>query len=198
MIDADGKDLGTYRKSHIPAGPGYQEKFYFTPGQTGFKVFNTKFAKIGVGICWDQWFPECARSMVLNGAEMLLYPTAIGSEPHNTGHNSEPHWRRCMQGHAAANMVPVAAANRVGTEHSSSSNSDHKITFYGSSFICDHFGEVIIRAGDTSDDVIVAELDLEVVKRDRVGWGLFRDRRPDLYGAITTFDGQEQVHRAGS
>lgn len=199
MFDSDGANLGTYRKSHIPDGPGYQEKFYFSPGQTGFKVFATRHGRVGVAICWDQWFPECARCMVLRGAEVLLYPTAIGSEPHDASLNSEPHWRRCMQGHAAANMVPVAAANRIGVETSAATGTGtdarHQITFYGSSFVTDHLGDIVARAPRDKEQIVVASFDLNDIRKQRVSWGLFRDRRPDLYAAITTLDGVEQVRR---
>jgi N-carbamoylputrescine amidase len=185
VFDADGANLGKYRKSHIPDGPGYQEKFYFTPGDTGFKVFNTRYACIGIGICWDQWFPETARSLALQGAELLLFPTAIGSEPHSSDYDSAGHWQRVMIGHAAANMVPVVASNRVGTEEFASS----KITFYGSSFICNHTGEMLVCADRSSIGCIIATLDLDMIHSQRRNWGLFRDRRPDLYGVLLTKDG---------
>eukprot|EP01032_Pedospumella_encystans_P018949 gene18949-21557_t len=185
ILDADGSNLGLYRKSHIPDGPGYQEKFYFTPGDTGFKVFNTAYAKIGVAICWDQWFPEAARSMALQGAEILFYPTAIGSEPENPGYHSGEHWERTMVGHSAASMVPVVASNRIGTETFAKS----EITFYGSSFITDNFGAVLERADRATESILVAELNLTKFDEQRAGWGLFRDRRPELYGAIMTKDG---------
>jgi len=185
IIDADGRQLGVYRKSHIPDGPGYQEKFYFSPGDTGFRVWDTRFAKIGVAICWDQWFPEAARSMVLQGAEALLYPTAIGSEPENPELDSSGHWQRTMQGHAAANCVPVIAANRVGTETGASC----ELTFYGSSFICDHTGDKMVESNRSQTDVISAAFDLDRLDADRTVWGLFRDRRPDLYGGVLTLDG---------
>lgn len=191
IFDADGSSLGKYRKTHIPDGPGYMEKFYFTPGDTGFKVFPTRFGKIGVGICWDQWFPECARALVLQGAQLLLYPTAIGSEPGAaTSHiDSQPHWQRTMIGHAAANMVPVLASNRIGEEVFGSSS----ITFYGSSFVCDHRGEVLAQADRLTEGVIVADLNLVVAGQDRNAWGLFRDRRPELYRALLTKDGVNPV-----
>lgn len=184
MIDADGEILGYYRKSHIPNAVGYQEKTYFTPGDTGFKVWNSRYARIGVGICWDQWFPEAARVMVLNGAELLLYPTAIGSEPGAVDLDSRDHWRRVMQGHAAANVVPVIASNRIG-EETATSDADLSMTFYGNSFICDHTGEVIEQADDNSEAVLVATFDLDAISAYRTQWGLFRDRRPDLYSDLT-------------
>lgn len=177
MLDADGSMLGVYRKSHIPQGPGYEEKFYFSPGDTGFMVWNTRFARLGVGICWDQWFPEAARAMTLMGAEALLYPTAIGSEPHLEQFDSRDHWQRVMQGHAAANLVPVVASNRVGEEQGESC----ALTFYGSSFIADHTGEKLIEADREQQAVIMATIDLEQTRAARQSWGVFRDRRPDLY-----------------
>ncbi|SHO44781.1 N-carbamoylputrescine amidase [Anaerocolumna xylanovorans] len=185
MIDADGKVLGVYRKSHIPDGPGYEEKYYFNPGDTGFQVFKTKFGKIGAGICWDQWFPEAARCMVLKGAEILFYPTAIGSEPESGDVDSKGHWQRCMIGHSACNLVPVVASNRIGTEK----DSDSEITFYGSSFITNGTGEVVAEADRKSEGILTAEFDLEELERARIEWGIFRDRRPDLYGTILTYDG---------
>ncbi len=186
VIDADGEVLGVYRKSHIPDGPGYEEKFYFTPGDTGFKVWNTKYAKIGVGICWDQWFPEAARCMVLMGAEILFYPTAIGSEPENAAIDSKDHWQRCMIGHSACNLVPVVASNRVGIE----TIEDSTIHFYGSSFITNGTGEKIAETNRTEETVLVAELDLDTMEDQRIEWGIFRDRRPDLYKVILTSDGE--------
>jgi len=186
MIDADGTVLGRYRKSHIPQGPGYEEKFYFSPGDTGFRVWDTAYARIGVGICWDQWFPEAARAMALMGAELLLYPTAIGSEPSAPEHDSEAHWETVMRGHAGANVLPVAAANRIGTE---TSPDGVAITFYGSSFITDHTGRVVAKAGRDREEVYVASFDLAAIDRFRRAWGLLRDRRPELYGALATFDG---------
>ena len=180
MIDADGEQLGVYRKSHIPNAVGYQEKTYFTPGDTGFRVWETRYARIGAAICWDQWFPEAARSMVLRGAEMLLYPTAIGSEPGVPDLDSRDHWRRVMQGHAAANVVPVVASNRIGREVATG-DGDLSMTFYGNSFICDHTGDIVHQADDSSEAVIVASFDLDACARYRAEWGLFRDRRPDLY-----------------
>lgn len=186
VIDAGGALLGVYRKSHIPDGPGYEEKFYFSPGDTGFRVWNTKFGKIGVGICWDQWFPEAARCMTLLGAELLLYPTAIGSEPEAPGIDSKEHWQRCMVGHAACNLVPVAASNRIGRETAGPSS----IEFYGSSFIAGPTGEIMAQAGRTEEAVITAQFDLDAVAAQRAEWGVFRDRRPDLYGPLLTMDGQ--------
>lgn len=187
MIDADGKILGVYRKTHIPDDHFYQEKFYFTPGDTGFMVFDTKFGKIGAGICWDQWFPEAARCMVLMGAEFLLYPTAIGSEP-VLQCDSMPHWRRCMQGHSAANIVPVIAANRTGTETvipcTENQNQSSSLIFYGSSFITDCTGEIVESADRESDTVLVHEFDLDEIDEMRLSWGVFRDRRPEMYGKI--------------
>jgi N-carbamoylputrescine amidase len=186
MVDADGAVLGTYRKSHIPEGPGYHEKFWFSPGDSGFKVFDTQVAKIGVGICWDQWFPEAARSMVLLGAEMLLYPTAIGSEPQDASIDSSGHWQRTMQGHAAANIMPLLASNRIGVE----TGDRYTMTFYGSSFIASHTGEKLAEADRSSEAVITATFDLEAIRRYRESWGLFRDRRPDLYYPILSLDGR--------
>jgi len=185
IIDANGEILGTYRKSHIPDGPGYEEKFYFNPGDTGFKVWNTRYGKIGVGICWDQWYPEAARCMTLMGAEMIFYPTAIGSEPQDGSIDSKDHWQACMLGHAAANLVPVIASNRVGVEE----DEDSKITFYGSSFIAGPQGNKIVEANRTEETVLVAELDLDQLETQRIEWGIFRDRRPDLYKIITSYDG---------
>lgn len=185
VIDADGRNCGLYRKSHIPDAYGYQEKFYFSPGDTGLKVFDTKHAKLGVAVCWDQWFPEAARVMALQGAEILMYPTAIGSEPRDSGIDSRDHWRRAMQGHAAANMIPVVAANRVGTER----EGPYELEFYGSSFITDHLGAVAAEAGRTGRAVITAEFDLDRIAEERTGWGLFRDRRPDLYAPLLGLDG---------
>ena len=187
MIDADGSILGVYRKTHIPDDHFYQEKFYFTPGDTGFRVFDTRFGKIGAGICWDQWFPEAARCMALMGAEILLYPTAIGSEP-VLQCDSMPHWRRCMQGHSAANIMPVIAANRTGTETvtpcTENQNQSSSLTFYGSSFITDCTGEIVESADRESDTVLVHEFDLDEIDEMRLSWGVFRDRRPEMYGKI--------------
>ncbi len=188
MIDADGTVLGRYRKSHVPDGPGYEEKFWFSPGDTGFRVWDTRAGRIGVGICWDQWFPECARAMVLRGAELLLYPSAIGSEPTAPGHDSRPHWERCMCGHAAANLVPVAAANRIGIEAGGGAT---PLTFYGGSFLADATGGVVARASTDTEEVVTATFDLDEIRRFRAAWGLFRDRRPDLYGALGSLDGGE-------
>ena len=187
VIDADGELLGVYRKTHIPDDHFYQEKFFFTPGNTGFQVGHTAYGRIGVGICWDQWFPEAARCMSLMGAELLLYPTAIGSEP-IIECDSMPHWRRCMQGHAAANVVPVIAANRIGEERVSptkeNNNQSSSLVFYGSSFITDETGEVLKDAGRTEEGVILHTFDLDAVEEMRFSWGLFRDRRPEMYGEI--------------
>jgi N-carbamoylputrescine amidase len=186
VIDADGEVLGKYRKSHIPDGPGYEEKFYFNPGDTGFKVWDTRYAKIGVGICWDQWYPEAARCMTLMGAELLFYPTAIGSEPNNDSIDSKDHWQICMLGHAAANLIPVVASNRIGVEE----DEDSRITFYGSSFIAGPQGNMVAEANRTEEAVLVAEFDLEQLEIERLEWGIFRDRRPDLYGLIASYDGE--------
>lgn len=188
MIDTDGSVMGVYRKTHIPDDHFYQEKFYFTPGGTGFRVWDTRFGKIGVGICWDQWFPEAARCMALMGAEVLLYPTAIGSEP-VLECDSMPHWQRCMQGHAAANLVPVVAANRIGTEtvkpDSENQNQSSALTFYGSSFIADNTGALVECADRASDCVLTHSFDLDELRDMRLSWGVFRDRRPEMYGKIT-------------
>ncbi len=190
MLDADGRVLGTYRKSHIPNGPGYQEKQYFSPGDTGFRVWSTRFGRIGVGICWDQWFPECARAMALQGAELLLYPTAIGSEPPPAPPlDSRRHWQRTQQGHAAANVMPLLAANRWGVERSIQRPDEVFIRFYGSSFIADASGALVAEAGDEGDAVLTASFDLTELAVQRASWGVFRDRRPDLYGSLTSFDG---------
>jgi N-carbamoylputrescine amidase len=186
MVDADGSISGIYRKSHIPEGPGYHEKFYFSPGDTGFRVWDTRFGRIGVGVCWDQWFPECARAMALMGAELLLYPTAIGSEPHDPTLDSRWHWQRTMQGHAAANVMPLVASNRIGTER----GEKVEMTFYGHSFIADHTGAVVAQADDRSEAVLTASFDLEAVRRYRHAWGVFRDRRPDLYGPLLSLGGE--------
>ena len=186
VIDADGRNLGVYRKSHIPDGPGYQEKFYFTPGDTGFKAWTTRYARIGTAVCWDQWFPECARAMVLRGAEILFYPTAIGSEPQDPKLDSKDHWQRVMQGHAAANLVPLVASNRIGREAGDSC----ALTFYGASFIADQSGAKVAEAGADRPAVITHSFDLDAIRTQRAAWGLFRDRRPDLYGALTTSDGE--------
>ncbi|HHC6636524.1 TPA: N-carbamoylputrescine amidase [Vibrio parahaemolyticus] len=180
MIDADGTVLDNYRKSHIPDGPGYSEKYYFSPGDTGFKVWQTKFGKFGAGICWDQWFPELARSLALHGAQAIFYPTAIGSEPQDPTLDSRDHWQRTMQGHSAANLVPVIASNRVGTEV----DDGIETTFYGSSFITDHTGAKIAEAPRDGETIIYAEIDLVATAKARHAWGLFRDRRPDLYTSV--------------
>jgi N-carbamoylputrescine amidase len=192
MIDADGSTLpGVYRKSHIPDGPGYQEKFYFSPGDSGFKVWHTRFGCVGVAICWDQWFPECARAMALAGAEVILYPTAIGSEPAAPALDSRPHWTRTMQGHSAANLVPVVASNRVGLERSLDGKSE--ITFYGGSFITDCTGAIVQLADDHADGVVLTHtFDLDANRTQRASWGLFRDRRPELYGALLSLDGSRR------
>lgn len=185
VIDADGEILGNYRKSHIPDGPGYHEKYYFNPGDTGFKVWQTRYAKIGIGICWDQWFPECARAMALKGAELLFYPTAIGTEPHDPTISSRDHWQRVQQGHAGANLMPLIASNRIGRED----QEDYHITFYGSSFIANQFGEKVCEADETSETVLTHSFDLDELEKIRTAWGVFRDRRPALYSPIATLDG---------
>lgn len=185
MIDADGRLLGVYRKSHIPEGPGYHEKYYFSPGDTGFRVWSTRYGVLGAGICWDQWFPEAARCMALQGAEVLLYPTAIGSEPHDASIDSRDHWQRCMQGHAAANLMPLVASNRIGVER----GQKYQMTFYGSSFIAGPSGEKLVEADRDAEAVLTATVDLEAVRAQRHAWGVFRDRRPELYGPILTLDG---------
>ena len=185
MVDVDGRVLGVYRKSHIPDGPGYEEKYYFNPGDTGFRTWRTAVGRIGVGICWDQWFPEAARAMALQGADLLLYPTAIGSEPPESGGlDTRDMWRRAMLGHAVSNSVYIAAANRVGQEGGA--------TFYGSSFIADMEGELLAEAGRTEETVIYAELDFAAARSFRAGFGMFRDRRPDLYRPLLTLDGSDR------
>lgn len=188
MIDADGTILGVYRKTHIPDDHYYQEKFYFTPGNTGFRVWNTRFGRVGIGICWDQWFPETARCLALNGAEMILYPTAIGSEP-ILNCDSMPHWRRCMIGHAGSNLLPVAAANRIGLEavepDEANGGQRSSLLFYGSSFIADETGEVKASASREKEEVLTASFDLDEVEENRMSWGLFRDRRPHCYEKIS-------------
>ena len=188
VIDGDGRILGVYRKTHIPDDHFYQEKFYFTPGNTGFRVWDTLYGRIGVGICWDQWFPEAARCMALQGAELLFYPTAIGSEP-IIECESMPHWRRCMQGHAAANVVPVIAANRIGEERVKPSPENggqtSALTFYGSSFLTDETGELLSDAGRVEEGILLHTYDLDAIRRLRFEWGLFRDRRPEMYGALS-------------
>ena len=188
ILDADGTELGVYRKSHIPDGTGYTEKYYFNPGDTGFKVWDTKHARIGVGICWDQWFPEAARAMALQGAELLFYPTAIGSEPPDPDWDSSGHWQRVMQGHAGANLTPVIAANRIGREVGTAGA--REITFYGSSFIADATGAKVAEASRTEEAVLTATFDRGQLQTTRHGWGLFRDRRPDLYQPLLTLDGR--------
>jgi N-carbamoylputrescine amidase len=182
VIDADGEVLGIYRKSHIPDGPGYEEKFYFRPGDTGFRVWRTRFGTIGVGICWDQWFPESARAMMLLGAEVLFYPTAIGSEPHDPDLDTRDPWQRAMVGHAVSNVVPVVAANRTGDESGQ--------VFYGSSFIADARGDKRAELGRTDEGAITATFDLAAIERARASWGFFRDRRPELYDVLSTADGR--------
>ncbi|AJE49668.1 N-carbamoylputrescine amidase [Paenibacillus polymyxa] len=189
VIDADGEVLGKYRKSHIPDGPGYEEKFYFNPGDTGFKVWNTRYAKIGVGVCWDQWYPEAARCMALMGAEILFYPTAIGSEPQDSSIDSKDHWQTCMLGHAASNLIPVIASNRIGME----TDEESSINFYGSSFIAGPQGNKITEASRTDEEVLTAEFDLDELEVRRIEWGIFRDRRPELYKMIATYDGDLKV-----
>jgi len=188
MIDAGGELLGVYRKTHIPDSDGYLEKYYFSPGDTGFKVWHTKFGCVGVGICWDQWFPETARAMALMGADILLFPTAIGSEPSQPEMDSMPHWTNTMRGHAAANQVPVIASNRIGTEKAQ--HRDLELTFFGSSFICDERGELIEQADRSSEGILVHTFDLDHVRTMRKAWGLFRDRRPEHYDVLKTLDGQ--------
>jgi N-carbamoylputrescine amidase len=187
MVDADGSVLGVYRKSHIPDGPGYEEKYYFSPGDTGFRVWETRFGRVGAAICWDQWFPECARAMALQDAEILLYPTAIGDEPLPTPVDSRGPWQRVMQGHAAANVIPIVASNRIGTEESAA-----KLTFYGSSFIADETGEKVAEAPIDQRAVLTATFDLDALRATRASWGLFRDRRTDLYRRLLSLDGSSE------
>jgi N-carbamoylputrescine amidase len=184
MLDADGAPLGVYRKSHIPDGPGYQEKYYFRPGDTGFRVWDTRHGRVGVGICWDQWYPEAARAMALMGAEALLYPTAIGSEPHDASLDTRDPWRRVMQGHAVANVMPVAAANRIGFEPGPPNYAGGGQNFYGSSFIADHRGDLAAHLERTDEGVLTAIFDLDFLATHRAAWGFFRDRRTDLYEAL--------------
>ena len=188
VIDADGSVLGVYRKTHIPDDHFYQEKFYFTPGNTGFKVWDTRFGRIGIGICWDQWFPETARAMAVQGAELLFYPTAIGSEP-IIECDSMPHWRRCMQGHAGSNLMPVIAANRIGREDvkpcKENNNQESALVFYGSSFMTDETGELVQNASRDAEEVLIYTYDLEQIEVNRLSWGIFRDRRPECYGIIS-------------
>lgn len=205
MIDADGSMLGVYRKSHIADNPGYMEKFYYSPGDTGFKVFDTQFGRIGAAVCWDQWFPEAARVLAIQGAEVIIYPSAIGSEPTNPDYCSYPHWTRTMLGHAAANLVPIVVSNRIGTETFSNSS----ITFYGGSFIAGHYGEVLKQVGVKDDDqylqdgnfhpnpekiegYVIQEFDFDECRQTRVGWAVFRDRRPELYTPLLTYDGKRK------
>ena len=185
VINADGNILGKYRKSHIPDGPGYQEKFYFNPGDTGFKVWNTAYAKIGIGICWDQWFPEAARIMALKGAEVLLYPTAIGGEPEDDGFDSSDMWQRAMIGHSASNQIPVVASNRIGTEEG------YEISnyFYGRSFITNHVGDKIAEASRDKEEILIGKINLDEAENLRNVWGVFRDRRTDLYKDLLQLDG---------
>lgn len=186
MIDAGGELLGVYRKAHIPESPGYHEKFFFSPGDTGFKVWQTRFGRLGVAICWDQWFPESARAMALLGAEVLFYPTAIGAEPQDVSIDSRDHWQRAMQGHAAANVMPLVASNRIGTER----GERWEVTYYGSSFIADHTGAIVQQADRSTESIITASFDLEQIRAYRDSWGVFRDRRPELYGPLLTLDGR--------
>jgi N-carbamoylputrescine amidase len=189
VADADGRLLGVYRKTHIPNAIGYQEKEYFSPGDTGFRVWDTAFARLGVGICWDQWFPETARCLALMGAEVLLFPTAIGSEPGCATLDSRDHWQMTMRGHAAANLLPVMASNRVGCEVAAS-DADLQMRFYGSSFICDHKGKLLAEADRESCGVTLQRLDLAAMEQERLTWGIFRDRRPEMYGALLSQDGR--------
>ncbi|WP_432284036.1 N-carbamoylputrescine amidase [Aminobacter sp. BA135] len=189
IIDADGSILTNYRKTHIPQAPGYEEKFYFSPGDTGFQVVQTRYARLGCGICWDQWFPETARSLSLLGAEVLMFPTAIGAEKANPALDSAGHWRRTMQGHAAANIIPVIASNRVGTETDGATSS----TFYGTSFAADHTGAIVADANRTDETFLVAAFDLDEIEAYRQAWGIYRDRRPEMYGALRTLDGRTTI-----
>jgi N-carbamoylputrescine amidase len=192
MADADGRLLGVYRKTHIPNAIGYQEKEYFSPGDTGFRVWDTAAGRIGVGICWDQWFPEAARAMALQGAELLLYPTAIGSEPGAAALDSRDHWQLTQRGHAAANIMPVIAANRIGREVATQ-DPELQMRFYGSSFITDHKGALLAEADRDSQGVLVRALDLAAMAEDRLSWGIYRDRRPEMYGALLSLDGRSQL-----
>jgi N-carbamoylputrescine amidase len=189
VVDADGAVLGVYRKSHIPDGPGYEEKYYFRPGDTGFKVWNTRVGTLGIGICWDQWFPECARAMALMGAEVLLYPTAIGSEPYDAELDTKDPWQRAMIGHAVTNAIPVMAANRIGIE---GNGTEGDLTFYGHSFIANHRGDKVAELGRAEEGIITATFDLDAIAEYRAGFGFFRDRRPDLYRILLTADGKLQ------
>jgi len=183
VIDANGSLSDIYRKSHIPEGPGYNEKFYFSPGDTGFKVFKTKFATIGCAICWDQWFPEYARILAMQGAELLFYPTAIGSEPQDPSLDSRKHWTNVMVGHAAANQIPIIASNRIGTE----SEKDITVNFYGNSVIIDHIGNIVSQMNETEEGINIHDFNIDEIKKYRESWGNFRDRRPDLYKKICDF-----------
>ncbi len=197
VADADGSVLGVYRKTHIPDGPGYNEKFYFTPGDTGFCVWNTKIGRIGIGICWDQWYPETARILALKGAELLCFPTIIGNEPHTPELDTSAHWQRTMQGHAAANMVPVIAANRIGSETAKHAPRDRAttMTFYGSSFIADETGDKKIEANRHDESVLTHTFDLDAVYERRRAFGFFRDRRPNMYHTLMTSDGNQSCYR---
>ncbi|MFZ6845054.1 N-carbamoylputrescine amidase [Undibacterium sp. RuTC16W] len=199
VADADGSVLGVYRKTHIPDAPGYTEKFYFAPGDTGFKVWNTRFGKIGIGICWDQWYPETARSLALMGAEILCFPTIIGSEPFSSAFDSSGHWQRTMQGHAAANMVPVVAANRIGKETGIGNGNLQQqgltAEFYGSSFIADHTGAKVAEANRKDESILLHTFDLDVIRAERQSWGFFRDRRPEMYRTLLTSDGQASCYQ---
>jgi len=189
VADADGRLLGVYRKTHIPNAIGYQEKEYFSPGDTGFRVWDTAFGRLGVGICWDQWFPETARCLALMGAEVLLFPTAIGSEPGCATLDSRDHWQMTMRGHAAANLLPVVAANRVGSE-TATTDPALQMGFYGSSFICNNKGKLLAEADRDSTGVLVHSLDLAAMGEERLSWGIYRDRRPEMYGALLSQDGR--------
>jgi N-carbamoylputrescine amidase len=189
IIDADGSILSNYRKTHIPQAPGYEEKYYFSPGDTGFMAVQTKYVKLGCGICWDQWFPETARCMTLMGAELFMFPTAIGSEPGHADLDSSGHWQRTMQGHAAANMVPLVASNRVGTE----TDGETTTTFYGTSFIADHTGNIVAQANRTDEAFILATFDMDAAREYRSIWGVFRDRRPEMYDTLNTLDGKTVI-----
>ncbi|WP_060508679.1 N-carbamoylputrescine amidase [Pseudomonas sp. NBRC 111124] len=193
VADADGQLLGVYRKTHIPNAIGYQEKEYFSPGDTGFKVWDTAVGRLGIGICWDQWFPETARCLALMGAEVLLFPTAIGSEPGCTELDSRDHWQVAMRGHAAANLLPVVAANRVGVEVADSDQS-LSMRFYGSSFICDHKGAMLAEADRDGSGIWLYDLDLARMREDRLSWGIYRDRRPEMYAPLLTLDGKHPHH----
>ncbi len=197
VINADGALLGVYRKSHLPDGPGYQEKFYFSPGDTGFRVWETQHCRLGAAVCWDQWFPETARAMALSGAELFAYPSAIGSEPHleaaGAPHDSSAHWQTAMRGHAAANMIPLIAANRVGCESQTDAfGREVRVHFYGESFIADECGKIVAQAARDEEDIIFAELDFAEAAKRRAAWGVFRDRRPELYGALLSLDGKQK------